>query len=185
MSDLTGLFEAADAGDRDAIDRLLVVMYDDLRQMAHRRLRASDRRLTLETTGLVHEAYLRLLKAGRIGVTNRNHFLQYSARVMRSVIVDLVRKHQAERRGGAAIHVTLDTSVGEDPAAAEEQLIRINEALEELGHAEPRLVQVVEMRYFVGLDEAEIAEALGVNVRTVRRDWQKARLLLKAALGSS
>ena len=181
MSDLTDLFAGVNSGDRAALDKLLTVMYDDLHRMAHRRLRLSDHRLTLNTTGLVHESYLRLLKAGRLAVSDQRHFLVYSAHVMRSIIVDLVRKHRALRHGGGALHVTLATEHAES-VSSEDQLIRLNEALEELGHSEPRLVQVVEMRYFVGLSETETAEALGVGIRTVGRDWQKAKLLLQAAL---
>lgn len=182
MSELTQLLDAVNAGDRVAIDRLIEVMYHELRQMAHRRLSASPRRDSLETTGLVHESYLRFLKAGHLRVTDRGHFLSYASRVMRSIIVDFVRKQRAERRGGGALRVTLNTSVADEAAESEEDLIRIHEALNELSSAEPRLVQVVEMRYFGGLEEKEIAGVLGLTERTVRRDWQKARLLLCAAL---
>ena len=97
---------------------------------------------------------------------------------MRSIVVDEVRKRHAERRGGSAEHVLLDTGVSDAPAHEDEQIIRVHEALEELGALEPRLAQVVEMRYFAGLTEEEIASALGVSMRTVRRDWEKARTLL-------
>jgi RNA polymerase sigma factor (TIGR02999 family) len=182
LSELTTLFDAVGEGDRRAIDRLLALMYGDLHQLAHRRLSASGRAITLETTGLVHESYLRFLSAGRLRVTDRAHFLSYAARVMRSIIVDMVRKHRAERHGGGALHVTLNTNVVDQACGSEDQIMRVNEALEELAEAEPRLVQVVEMRYFGGLQESEIAEILGLTERTVRRDWQKARLLLRVAL---
>jgi RNA polymerase sigma factor (TIGR02999 family) len=182
MSELTHLFDAVNAGDRAAVDRLMVVMYQELRQLAHRRLSASPRGPTLETTGLVHESYLRFLSAGRLRVTDRAHFMAYSSRVMRSIIIDLARTHRAERHGGGALQVTLNTEVADEAQRSDEQLIRINEVLEELGKSEPRLVQVVEMRYFGGLNENEIAEMLGLTERTVQRDWHKARLLLSAAL---
>ncbi|MGO8830119.1 MAG: ECF-type sigma factor [Steroidobacteraceae bacterium] len=182
MSELTQLFDAVNAGDRSAIDRLMAVMYQELHQLAHRRLDASPRRNSLETTGLVHESYLRFLKAGRLRVTDRAHFLAYSSRVMRSIIVDLVRKHRAARRGGGALQITLNTNIADEVHVSEDHLIYLHEALEELSKTEPRLVQVVEMRYFAGLDENEIADVLGLTERTVRRDWQKARLLLSAAL---
>jgi RNA polymerase sigma factor (TIGR02999 family) len=182
MSELTQLFDAVNAGDRSAIDRLMTVMYQELHQLAHRRLNASPRRNSLETTGLIHESYLRFLQAGRLRVSDRAHFLSYSSRVMRSIIVDFVRKHRAARRGGGALQVTLNTKVADEAHVSDDDLIRINDALEELGRTEPRLVQVVEMRYFAGLDEREIAEVLGLTERTVRRDWQKAQLLLSAAL---
>lgn len=182
MSELTHLFDAVNEGDRKAIDRMMALMYQELHQLAHRRLQASPRRNSLETTGLVHESYLRFLKAGRLRLTDRAHFLSYSSRVMRSIIVDLVRKHRAERHGGSALQVTLNTKVANEVDASEEQIIRIHEALEDLGKVEPRLVQIVEMRYFGGLTENEVAEVLELTERTVRRDWQKARLLLSAAL---
>ena len=182
MSELTTLFDAVSGGDRSAIDRLLALMYGELHQLAHRRLSATGTAITLETTGLVHESYLRFLSAGRLRVTDRAHFLAYAARVMRSIIVDLVRKHRAERHGGGAQQVTLNTNVAENASVPEDQIIRVNDALEELAEAEPRLVQVVEMRYFGGLQECEIAEILELTERTVRRDWQKARLLLRVAL---
>jgi len=182
LSELTTLFDAVSGGDRSAIDRLLALMYGELHQLAHRRLSATGTAITLETTGLVHESYLRFLSAGRLRVTDRAHFLAYAARVMRSIIVDLVRKHRAERHGGGAQQVTLNTNVAENASVPEDQIIRVNDALEELAEAEPRLVQVVEMRYFGGLQECEIAEILELTERTVRRDWQKARLLLRVAL---
>jgi len=182
LSEFTLLFDAVNGGDRAAIDRLLALMYGELHQLAHRRLRVSERDPLLETTGLVHESYLRLLASGHIRVTDRAHFLAYAARVMRSIIVDFVRKHRAERHGGGALHVTLNTNVADEAFASEEQIIRINEALEELGQADARLAQVVDLRYFGGLSEVEIAEVLDLTERTVRRDWQKARLLLRAAL---
>lgn len=182
MSELTQLFDAVNAGERGAVDRLIAVMYRELHRLAHRRLSASPRGGTLETTGLVHESYLRFLKAGHLRVTDRAHFLAYASRVMRSIIIDLARKHHAERRGGNALEVTFNTTVAGEVATSEEQLIQVHEALEELNKGEPRLVQIVEMRYFGGLNENEIAEVLGLTERTVRRDWQKARLLLSAAL---
>ena len=182
MNELTQLFDGVNAGDRSAIDRLMAVMYEELRQLAHRRLNASPRGNTLETTGLVHESYLRFLNAGRLRVTDRAHFMAYSSRVMRSIIVDLSRAHRAERHGGGALQVTFNSQVADQAHTSDEQLIRINEVLEELIQTEPRLVQVVEMRYFGGLNENEIAEMLGLTERTVQRDWHKARLLLSAAL---
>ena len=182
MSELTQLFDSVNAGDRGAIDRLLTLMYEELHQLAHRRLNASPRGNTLETTGLVHETYLRFLNAGRLRVSDRAHFMAYSSKVMRSIIIDLSRAHRAERHGGGALQVTLDSQVAERGQTSDEQLIRINEVLEELIQTEPRLVQVVEMRYFGGLNENEIADMLGLTERTVQRDWHKARLLLGAAL---
>jgi RNA polymerase sigma factor (TIGR02999 family) len=183
MSELTQLFDAVNSGDRGAVDRLMAVMYQELRQLAHRRLNASPRGNTLETTGLVHESYLRFLNAGRLRINDRTHFMAYASRVMRSIIIDLARSRGAERHGGGMLQVTLNTQVADEACTSDEHLIRINEVLEELSKSEPRLVQVVEMRYFGGLNESEIAEMLGLTERTVQRDWKKARLLLSAALG--
>ena len=136
-------------------------------------------------TALVHESFLRL--AGRVNALqfqSRGHFYAYAARVMRSVIVDLVREQAADRRGGGAAHVTLDTVLGDglaDPNGDAEAL-RVDEALTALATVEPRLAQVVEMRYFAGMTDDEIAQVLGLTDRTVRRDWDKARLLLRSML---
>jgi len=181
-TELTELLQGVKAGNRVALDRLLVLLYDDLHRIAHQRMRVSGNDQTLNTTGLVHESYLRLLKVGRVDVDDRNHFLVYSARVMRSIIVDLVRKKAAERHGGGAQNVALNTNLAGGICASEDQVVRINDALDELAQVDPTLVQVVEMRYFVGLSEQEISAALGIAVRSVRRYWQKARLLLQAAL---
>ena len=133
----------------------------------------------------MHESFLRL--AGRVNALqfqSRGHFYAYAARVMRSVIVDLVREQAADRRGGGAAHVTLDTVLGDglaDPHGDAEAL-RVDEALTALATVEPRLAQVVEMRYFAGMTDDEIAQVLGLTDRIVRRDWDKARLLLRSML---
>ena len=113
---------------------------------------------------------------------SRSHFFAYAARVMRSVIVDFARERLAERRGGGQAALTLNTAIAESAGGADIDVIRVHDALEVLAQVNPRLVSVVEMRYFGGYTEREIAEALGVAERTVKRDWDKARLLLRAAL---
>lgn len=182
MSELTSLLHAAQQGESAAIDRLCALLYEDLHQIAHARLQRHERMLLLNTTALVHESYLRLLHAGDLNVTDRAHFLAYAARVMRTIIVDFVRQRLAQRRGGGALQVTLPTDFAASGPTREETVLQINEALEALVKVDERLVRVVEMRYFVGMSEQEIAVALGVTERTIRRDWQKARLLLLAAL---
>jgi RNA polymerase sigma factor (TIGR02999 family) len=137
----------------------------------------------LDTTALVHESYLKLVGTEGVAVEDRHHFFAYASRVMRSVIVDHARARAAERRGGDAEHVVLDTLLSDQVAAPENDALRVHEALDVLEQADPRLAQVAEMRFFGGLTEAEIAEALGLSGRTVRRDWEKARLLLLAAMG--
>lgn len=182
MSEITILLRAAGAGDRQAADRVVALLYADLRRLARSRLRRSGELTMLDTTALVHESYLRIQRADELDFPDRNHFLAYASRVMRTVVVDLVRAAQAERRGGEAVHVTLNTLVGDSALRHEDEILRVHEALEELAAVDARLGQVVEMRYFAGLSEAEIAAALGVTERTVQRDWQKARLFLSTVL---
>lgn len=182
MEQLAELLQLAHAGDEAARERLFAVAYDELRTNARALLRDGGRNTFLDTTVLVHESFLRFLQAGRLNGSDRGHFFAYAGRIMRSVVVDFARKRQTERRGGEAEHVSLDTQLSEDLRASDEQMLRINEALEALQDVDQRLVQVVEMRYFVGMTEAEIARALGVAERTVRRDWEKAKLLLMATL---
>ena len=136
----------------------------------------------LDTTSLVHESYVRFVKAGRGAELNQSQFLAYASHAMRSVIVDLVRRRRAERRGGGEIHIELDRADAGQPDPGEDDILRVNEALDELAKVDSRLTQVVEMRYFAGLEEREIAAALAITERTVRRDWKKARMLLSVAL---
>jgi RNA polymerase sigma factor (TIGR02999 family) len=179
---LTDLIQRAQDGDSAAFQELFQLAYGDLRDLARARLRANPRNTLLDTTALVHESYLRFVSAGRLKVEDRRHFLQYAGRVMRSVIVDFIRERMAQRRGGDVAHVTLDTGVAESTSRAEDEILRVHEALEELAEHDERMVRVVEMRYFGGLSEVEIAESLDVTPRTVRRDWEKARLLLAESL---
>ncbi len=166
--------------DEAALDALWSQLYPDLKQLARARLRRSGPQTLLETTGLVNEAYIRVANAASLRAASPGKFLAYAARTMRSVVVDLIRERRAERRGGNAVQITLDTAISDSVAAAEP--LRVDEALKTLAQVEPRLCQVVEMRYFGGFSEAEIGEALGVTERTVRRDWTKASLLLRAML---
>jgi RNA polymerase sigma factor (TIGR02999 family) len=179
---LTDLIRRAQDGDEAALRIVFDATYAELRVLARARLRKGSRHTLLDTTSLVHEAFLRFADAGRLHIGDRQHFLRYASHVMRSVIVDFVREKLAERRGGNAVHVTLNSEIGEAGDAGENEILKVHEALEELAHHDARLVQVVEMRYFAGMTETEIAVALGINDRTVRRDWQKARLLLADAL---
>lgn len=179
---LTDFIRRAQDGDEAALRIVFDATYAELRGLARARLRKGSRNTLLDTTSLVHEAFLRFADAGRLHIGDRQHFLRYASHVMRSVIVDFVRERLAQRRGGDAVHVTLDSQIGEVPGTGEREILQVHEALEELAQHDARLVQVVEMRYFAGMTETEIAAALGVNDRTVRRDWQKARLLLADAL---
>ncbi len=146
------------------------------------RLRDGGRNTFLDTTALVHESYLRFINSGHLKSDDRRAFFQYASHVMRSVIIDSVRERQAERRGGNPERLTLSTQLLDGLENANEDVLRVNEALDVLAQAEPRLAKVVEMRYFGGYTEPEIAEALELTERTVRRDWDKARLLLSEML---
>ena len=179
LSVITGLLAAAKEGETGAESQLFSLLYADLRQLARQRLRRSTPCTLLDTTALVHEAYLRLHHAGYIQVADRAHFLAYAARAMRSIVVDFVRKRGTARR------VDGDVSDLVDPASlpsGESEILRVDQALRELAQVSDRLVRVVEMRYFAGMKEIEIAEALSVTERTVRRDWEKARMMLASTL---
>ena len=182
LHDLRALLARVQAGDSGARDALFAAAYPELRELARARLRDGGRNTVLDTTVLVHESYLRFLKAGPLQASERRAFFAYASKVMRSVIVDAVRERQAQRRGGDLSHLTLDTGVADALPAGEAEVLHVHEALQRLAEAEPRLAEVVEMRYFGGYDEAEIAATLGLTERTVRRDWNKARLLLLALL---
>lgn len=182
MSTLTELIEQVGAGNREARDALFAAAYSELRKLAHARLRDGGRNTFLETTALVHESYLRFLNAGELRIEDRRAFFAYASKVMRSVIVDSVRERRAERRGGDAGELTLDTQGEAALPEGEAEVLQVHEALFALEAAEPRLATVVEMRYFGGYSEVEIAQTLELTERTVRRDWEKARMLLMVAL---
>ena len=150
--------------------------------MAQAQLAKNHTITLLDTTSMVHEAYERLRSAARIEADCRGQFMAYASQVMRSIIVDFVRKRRTERRGGGAVHVTLSTDLLDGRGGSDDDIERVNEALGELASVDQRLKQVVEMRYFGGFAEQEIGEALGVSERTVRRDWERAKLLLQVAI---
>jgi RNA polymerase sigma factor (TIGR02999 family) len=174
---ITELIAEVRAGTPEAWDRLLAEVYDELRRIAHRHLRRERAGHTLNTTAVVHEAYLRLANQAQIGIADRRHFFAVASRAMRHVLVDHARRYCAAKRGGRCRHVRLDEA---DVAVEEraEALLALDEALGRLTALDERLGRVVECRYFGGLTEEETGEALGMTARTVRRDWVKARLWL-------
>ena len=182
MSETATLLKRINLGDASARDALYARLYPELRRLARARLARSETITLLDTTSLVHESYLRFLNARELEFEDRGRFFAYAASVMRSVVVDEVRKRHADCRGGEAVHVELSDEVADSVARDEDQVLRVHEALEELAALDSRLAQVVEMRYFAGITEKDIATALGVTERTVRRDWDKARTLLFSAL---
>jgi RNA polymerase sigma factor (TIGR02999 family) len=182
MGDVTDLLHRVRDKDRAALNALFTLVYEDLHRMARSRLAQNAPLTLLDPTSLVHEAYLRFQQAGRIDLVSRGHFMAYAANVLRAIVVDFARRRSAERRGGDAVHLTLNTEVAASVGNSDSDIERIDAALEELEEADPRLKQVIEMRYFGGLTEQEIADALGLTERTVRRDWQRAKLLLAVSL---
>jgi RNA polymerase sigma-70 factor, ECF subfamily len=180
----TTVLDTAAPGDEITLDRLVPLIYDELRELAHRQLARERGDLTLQTTALVHEAYLKLADDTKVTRRGRAYFFAAAARTMRQVLVDRARHRKAAKRGGGAKIVTLgeeDASV--DAYAAE--LLDLNDALERLGERSPRQVSVVEYRFFAGMSVEETAEVLGVSTRTVEADWAMARAWLYQALGGA
>jgi len=179
---VTELLQAHREGAPGAFDRLVEIVYPELRSVARRQLRRSRRDgPLLDTTGLVHEAYLKLVDQSRIGAQDRQHFLAVAARAMRQVIVDHARLRHAAKRGAGAEHIPLeDRDLAVEQQA--EHLLAINDALGRLAEENPRLLQVVECRFFAGYSELETATALAVSARTVERDWIRAKAWLREAI---
>jgi RNA polymerase sigma-70 factor, ECF subfamily len=175
--DLTALLRAWAQGDRTAANTLMAAVYDDLRRVARRRLRAERTDHSLAPTALVHEAYLRLVDLRRIRWENRAQFFAIAARVMRQILVDHARAHVAAKRGGNRWTIPLGEHVG-SPAAREVDLLDLDAALDRLDRIDPRLGHLVVLRFFGGLTVDEAAEILDVSVATVKRDWARARAWL-------
>lgn len=189
LTEVSRLLAAMRAGDAEAGERLFPLVYDELRRAASRLLSAERRDHTFNATDLVHEAWLRLglspgSAAAPLPAADRSHFLGITVRAMRQVLVDHARRRMANKRGAGALRVTLDERDGVNDTTPE-ALLDLLDAVERLGAIEPRLRQVVEYRFLVGLTEEESAEALGVTTRTVQRDWAKARAWLYRQLYAS
>lgn len=180
-ADITQWLDAARGGNREALDRVLGTLYDELHAMARRQL-AGQQEQTLDATALVHEAYLKLIGSHGAEFGDRAHFFAYAATAMRSVVVDHVRQRLAQKRGGGMERVTSIPEDGEGAIRLDEDLLALDGALDKLAAIDPRLAQVVELRYFGGLSELEIAALQDRSERSIRRDWQKARLFLLASL---
>ena len=179
--DVTCLVEAVGAGDAEALQRLFGVVYDELKRVARSQLRAGAG-LTLDTTGLVHETYLKLIRPERLDLRDRKHFFVVAARAMRQIVVDHARRRVAAKRGGsAATPVTLDEHLALD-AMTPDVLLRLDRALDQLGHFDARLAELVEMRFFAGLSVEEVADTQGLTTRTVHRDWRRAKAFLYDAV---
>jgi RNA polymerase sigma factor (TIGR02999 family) len=178
---ITGLLRAASAGDASALDRLLPVVYDELRRLAHR-VRAGRSGETLRTTALVHEAYLKLVPSADLDWQSRAHFFAVTARAMRQVLVGAARERLAAKRGGGEWAVTLDEVAQVAPVRAE-RMLALDEALARLAALDERQARIVECRFFTGLTVEETAAVLGLSTPTVKRDWRAARAWIAAELG--
>ncbi len=171
----------ANAGDREAMKRLFPLVYDQLRGLAHRQLGRESLELTLQTTDLVHEAYLRLVDQRRVEWQGRAHFMAIASVAMRRILVDRARRHGARKRGGGLRRTSLDhVQLPTEERAA--LLVALDDALERLSALDARRARVVECRFFGGMTEEETAAALGIGLRSVKRDWAKARSWLYAEM---
>ena len=175
--DLSSIFEAIRGGDRNAEERLFNLVYDELRRMAHRQMRKEEPGHTLQTTALVHEAYLRLCKDHRAQWENRRHFFGAAARAMRQILVDKARERVAQKREGRRRKVTLDQNMAAEETPVD--LIALDEALDRLAERHPRPAETVKYRYFLGLTVKETAQLLDVAPRTVDSDWRLAKAWLR------
>ncbi len=177
QQDITRLLVAWGEGDKDALDRLMPFVYSELRRLAHAYMRRQKSDHTLQTTALVNEAYMRLIDTSRVRWQDRNHFFAMSAKMMRRILVDSARSKNARKRGGGEHMVTFDEALPVVEAKAAD-LIDLDDALTRLAELDERQSRIVELRYFGGLTEEEIADVLEVSARTVRRDWSIARAWL-------
>ena len=173
-SNVTALLNRMRSGDREAGDEVAGLVYGELHRIAAREMRHERKGHTLQTTALVHEAYMRLAGSESLEIQNRGHFFAVASQQMRRILVDHARSSGAQRRGGAAVKVDLDQL---QIAAAERSIdvILLDESLRELERLDPRAAKVVELRYFGGYTDREVVEALGVSLATVRREWEFAR----------
>jgi len=183
MAEITELLARANSGDRAAVQMLVPLVYGELRQLAHRQLAAEAGPRTLDTTALVHELYLNLLKREQLPGSDRARFFAYAATAMRHILVDEARRRLAEKRGGGAARTDLESlTLALDSEA--QDVVAIDQALTRLAGQSPRLARIIEMRFFAGMSVEDTAAVLGIDPRSVVRDWQKARLFLHRALAA-
>ncbi|MEM6794183.1 MAG: ECF-type sigma factor [Acidobacteriota bacterium] len=174
---ITGWLRGSRLGDEEAFNQLVAAVYEDLRRLARRQSRGA----TLDTTALVHEAYLKLAASEALTARDRGHFLAVASRAMRQIFVDYARAKRRDKRGGGAAHTGLDHRQLAAPNTVE-LAIAVDQALSRLADERPRLVQIVDCRWFAGLSEAETAEALDVSISTVQREWREAKRILRAEM---
>ncbi len=185
--EITGLLLDAAKGNRLAFDRLVPLVYDELRGIAHGRLRLERPGHTLNTTALVHEAWLKLAGQTRVAWQNRSHFFAVASEAMRRILIDYAKQRRAGKRGDGAIHLPLEDAELVPDAwlsdADAEELIAMDDALRRLAEFNPRGSRIVQYRFFGGMAEAEVAEVMGISERSVRRSWTIARAWLRRELG--
>jgi RNA polymerase sigma factor (TIGR02999 family) len=180
-AEITNLLKAWSAGDQVACDQLSNRVYDELRHMARRHMKNERQADTLQTTALVHEVYLRLLDVTKVEWQQRAQFFAMAARMMRRILVDAARARASHKRGAGAVHVNFDETAVISPEP-DRSMVALDDALGAFAQISPRQAKVVELRYFGGLSEEEIVEVLKVSPRTVRRDWEFARVWLAREL---
>jgi RNA polymerase sigma factor (TIGR02999 family) len=182
MTEITQLLARAAQGEAEATNQLMPMIYERLCTIAHRQLANPLQRQTLSTTDLVHEAYLALFGDAELAWHDRGHFFAYAARTMRHILIDRARGRLAGKRGGEVERIDIaDVTVGVDGESM--ALLELDQALTQMKTEHPRLVQVVELRFFAGLSVEDTASSLGIDARTVKRDWRKARAFLIVAFG--
>jgi RNA polymerase sigma factor (TIGR02999 family) len=181
---ITVLLTRWSEGDAAAFPELVALAYDDLRAIAHQRLRGSGRGETLSTTALVHEAYLRLVGQEGGAWSSRARFYAFASRAMRSILVDHARRAGATRRGGDAVRLPLDETAVAGPQGGAD-VLGVDEAVERLGARHPQMGRIVELRFFGGLTAPEVAEVLGTSTRTVEREWTRAKAYLLETLDAT
>jgi len=182
VPDVTQLLARLKSGDRDALDRLMPLVHDELRRLAAAHMRRERSDHTLQATALAHEAYMRMVNLDRIDWRDRAHFFAVAAGVMRRILIDHARKRRAARRGGGAPHIPLEEGLRLADDRPDE-LVDLDEALERLAEVDPRQERIVELRFFGGLSVEETAAVLDISPRTVKREWAVARAWLRAELG--
>src|SRR5262245_49992524 len=183
--EVTRLLRAYGAGDPEALGRLVPLVYDELRRVARGQLRRGPAWPSLDTTGLVHEVYLKLAGAEQLAAADRGHLMAIAASAMRQVLVDRARSRLRDKRGGGQAPVELeDAEADAGTAPPTEWLLDVDRALEQLRALDERLARVFECRFFADLSEEETAEALGISLRTAQRDWLRARAWLRSQLRS-
>src|SRR5436190_7245626 len=180
--EVTRLLQDWSIGNREALDRLLPLVYDELRQLAHSYLTQESTYHTLHTTALVHEAYLKLIDQRSVNWQNRAHFFAISAQAMRRILLDNARRHTAAKRGSGGQKVSLEEVATLSRDTANESLIELDEALQKLAVIDPEQGRIVELRYFGGLTIEETAEVLNISPSTVQREWTTARAWLYQAI---